>query len=55
MLKATFSLRSCEKLLDALEEDYKRRAPYMSYLLRSKQGLLASLSHLEQIRKKVER
>eukprot|EP00794_Sanderia_malayensis_P015998 gene15998-17609_t len=46
---------SCEKLLDALEEDYKKRSSYVSYLARSKQGLLATISHLEQVRRKVER
>lgn len=46
---------SHERLLDALAEDYKKRSPYISYLVRSKQGLLATLSHLEQLRKKIER
>jgi hypothetical protein len=33
----------------SLREDYKRRSPYLSYLVRCRQGLLTTLAHQERI------
>ena len=46
---------SCENLINELEKDYEERSKYISYLVRSKQGLLSIVSHLEQITSKLER
>lgn len=45
----------CEELLEALEADYSLRAPYLAYLIRSRQGLLATQAHVESIMEKVDR
>ncbi|XP_057289562.1 GTPase-activating protein and VPS9 domain-containing protein 1-like [Hydractinia symbiolongicarpus] len=46
---------SCEKLVQKLEEDYEQRSKYISYLTRSKQGLLSTICHLEQTTTKLQR
>jgi len=46
---------SCHNLVEKLEEDYSKRCKYVSYLIKSKQGLLSSISHIEQITAKMQR
>ncbi len=46
---------SSVKLFRALKEDYKKRTPYIAYLIRSRQGLLSALSYLERLLSRVEK
>ena len=41
-------------MIKALKEDYKRRAPYLSYLVRCRQGLLSTLAHLQRLLSRIE-
>ncbi|KAF8788397.1 GTPase-activating protein and VPS9 like protein [Argiope bruennichi] len=45
----------CQKLFKSLRDDYRKRAPYVAYLVRCRQGLLSTLSHLETLTERVER
>ena len=40
-----FDNEACRKLVRSLKEDYKRRSPYLAYLVKCRQGLLATLAH----------
>ncbi|GBN78346.1 Receptor-mediated endocytosis protein 6, partial [Araneus ventricosus] len=44
----------CQKLFKSLRDDYRKRAPYIAYLVRCRQGLLSTLSHLETLTERVE-
>ena len=46
---------SCQNLIEKLEEEYKQRAKYISYLTKCKQGLLSAISHIEQVTVKMGR
>ena len=35
-------------------EEYRRRSPYIAYLVRSRQGLLSSLANLERVTARLE-
>ena len=35
-------------------DEYRRRSPYIAYLVRSRQGLLSSLAHLEKVTARLE-
>ena len=52
-----FDSDGCRRLVRSLKEDYKNRSPYLSYLIRCRQGLLAALAHQERLlsRLRVER
>ena len=52
-LTIDFPLR-CKKLFDSLKEDLERRAPYIAYLVRCRQGLLSTLAHLERLSERVK-
>lgn len=45
---------SCLKLVRKLKEEYKRRSPYIGYLVKSRQGLLASLQTLNSLTLRME-
>ncbi|BES99564.1 GTPase activator activity [Nesidiocoris tenuis] len=45
----------CQKLIEALKEDYKKRKPYMYYLINCRQSLLCTLSHLHRLKERVKR
>ncbi|KAL2092669.1 hypothetical protein ACEWY4_012467 [Coilia grayii] len=47
--------RTCRKLLAAIADDYRKRAPYIAYLTRCRQGLQASQAHLERLLQRVLR
>uniref|UniRef100_A0A671KCT4 GTPase-activating protein and VPS9 domain-containing protein 1 n=1 Tax=Sinocyclocheilus anshuiensis TaxID=1608454 RepID=A0A671KCT4_9TELE len=47
--------RTCRKLLTAMAEDYRKRAPYIAYLTRCRQGLQTSQAHLERLLQRVLR
>lgn len=47
--------RTCRKLLSAIAEDYRKRAPYIAYLTRCRQGLQTSHAHLERLLQRVLR
>ncbi|XP_060787715.1 GTPase-activating protein and VPS9 domain-containing protein 1 isoform X5 [Neoarius graeffei] len=47
--------RTCRKLLTAIAEDYRKRAPYIAYLTRCRQGLQTSQAHLEKLLQRVLR
>ncbi|XP_047237107.1 GTPase-activating protein and VPS9 domain-containing protein 1 isoform X3 [Girardinichthys multiradiatus] len=50
-----FDTRTCRKLLAAIAEDYRKRAPYIAYLTRCRQGLQTSQAHLERLLQRVLR
>uniref|UniRef100_A0AAY4ET27 GTPase-activating protein and VPS9 domain-containing protein 1 n=1 Tax=Denticeps clupeoides TaxID=299321 RepID=A0AAY4ET27_9TELE len=50
-----YDSRSCRKLLAAIAEDYRKRAPYIAYLTRCRQGLQTSQAHLERLLQRVLR
>uniref|UniRef100_S4RQZ6 Uncharacterized protein n=1 Tax=Petromyzon marinus TaxID=7757 RepID=S4RQZ6_PETMA len=52
---ARFDNRTCRKLLVAIDDDYRRRAPYIAYLTRCRQGLQATQAHLERTLQRVQR
>ena len=41
--------KSCQQIFWSLREDYQRRAPFIAYLLKSKQSLLSMDAHLESL------
>lgn len=49
-----FDAIGCSKLFHSLQEDYKGRAPYLSYLIQCRQSLLSVLAHLERLANRVE-
>ena len=49
-----FDSDGCSKLFKSLQEDYKSRAPYLSYLIQCRQSLLSVLAHLERLANRVE-
>jgi len=49
-----FDKDDCAKLVRSLKEEYRRRSPYIAYLVRSRQGLLVSLATLEKISNRME-
>jgi len=49
-----FDQEGCAKLVRSLREEYRRRSPYIAYLVRSRQGLLVSLASLERISNRME-
>lgn len=49
-----FDSNGCTKLFKSLKEDYKNRAPYLSYLIQCRQSLLSVLAHLERLANRVE-
>lgn len=49
-----FDAVGCSKLFHSLQEDYKGRAPYLSYLIQCRQSLLSVLAHLERLANRVE-
>ncbi|KAK4017067.1 hypothetical protein OUZ56_032022 [Daphnia magna] len=49
-----FDADGCSKLFHSLKEDYKGRAPYLSYLIQCRQSLLSVLAHLERLGNRVE-
>uniref|UniRef100_A0A3Q2NPJ7 GTPase-activating protein and VPS9 domain-containing protein 1 n=1 Tax=Fundulus heteroclitus TaxID=8078 RepID=A0A3Q2NPJ7_FUNHE len=50
-----FDARTSRKLLAAIAEDYRKRAPYIAYLTRCRQGLQTSQAHLERLLQRVLR
>ena len=44
----------CTKLVRSLLDEYRRRSPYIAYLVRSRQGLLSSLAHMEKVTARLE-
>ncbi|XP_043914272.1 GTPase-activating protein and VPS9 domain-containing protein 1 isoform X1 [Protopterus annectens] len=50
-----FDNRTCQKLLDSIAEDYRKRAPYIAYLTRCRQGLQTTQAHLERLLQRVLR
>ncbi|XP_012876716.1 PREDICTED: GTPase-activating protein and VPS9 domain-containing protein 1 [Dipodomys ordii] len=50
-----FDSRTCRKLLASIAEDYRKRAPYIAYLTRCRQGLQTTQAHLERLLQRVLR
>ncbi|XP_076353746.1 GTPase activating protein and VPS9 domains 1 isoform X3 [Tachypleus tridentatus] len=50
-----FDNNGCQKLFRSLKEDYRRRAPYIAYLVRCRQGLLSTLAHLDALTSRIVR
>jgi hypothetical protein len=49
-----FDNEACRKLVRSLKEDYKRRSPYLAYLVKCRQGLLATLAHQRRLLQRME-
>jgi len=49
-----FDQEGCAKLVRSLRDEYRRRSPYIAYLVRSRQGLLVSLATLEKVSARLE-
>ncbi len=49
-----FDADGLRKLLRALKEDYRRRTPYLAYLVRCRQGLLSTLSQQQRLLSRME-
>ncbi|XP_053330225.1 GTPase-activating protein and VPS9 domain-containing protein 1 isoform X5 [Spea bombifrons] len=50
-----FDSRTCSKILASIAEDYRKRASYIAYLTRSRQGLQGTQAHLERMLQRVLR
>eukprot|EP00079_Xenopus_tropicalis_P038374 XP_017952145.1 PREDICTED: GTPase-activating protein and VPS9 domain-containing protein 1 isoform X7 [Xenopus tropicalis] len=50
-----FDSRSCSKILASIAEDYRKRASYIAYLTRCRQGLQTTQAHLERLLQRVLR
>ncbi|KAG8447834.1 hypothetical protein GDO86_015080 [Hymenochirus boettgeri] len=50
-----FDSRSCSKILASIAEDYRKRASYIAYLTRCRQGLQSTQAHLERLLQRVQR
>ncbi|XP_053551606.1 GTPase-activating protein and VPS9 domain-containing protein 1 isoform X3 [Bombina bombina] len=50
-----FDSRTCSKLLASIAEDYRKRASYIAYLTRCRQGLQTTQAHLERLLQRVLR
>ena len=48
------NFKSPLKLIASLREDYRRRSPYLGYLVRCRQGLLSSLSHQTRLVSRID-
>ncbi|KAK4303813.1 hypothetical protein Pmani_024199 [Petrolisthes manimaculis] len=44
-----FNTQGREQLVRSLTDDYRSRSPYVAYLVRSRQGLLTTIAHLEKL------
>ncbi|XP_050420096.1 GTPase-activating protein and VPS9 domain-containing protein 1 isoform X2 [Adelges cooleyi] len=49
-----FDTHGCQKLLSALKEDYKSRAPYITYLVRCRKTLLTSIAQLNRLLEQIK-
>ncbi|XP_014237256.1 receptor-mediated endocytosis protein 6 homolog isoform X1 [Trichogramma pretiosum] len=49
-----FNEDGCRKLFKSLGDDYQKRSPYIAYLIRSRQGLLSTLAHLDRLGERVK-
>ena len=49
-----FDSDGCRKLIQSLRDDYRRRSPYLSYLVRSRQGLLTTISYQQRLLTRME-
>ncbi|KAL3872160.1 hypothetical protein ACJMK2_040107 [Sinanodonta woodiana] len=50
-----FDTDGCKKLVRSLQEDYQGRSSYIAYLVRCKQGLLTTYSHLQRLLSRIKR
>ncbi|MEE6528279.1 hypothetical protein FKM82_030398, partial [Ascaphus truei] len=50
-----FDSRTCSKILVSIAEDYRKRASYIAYLTRCRQGLQSTQAHLERLLQRVLR
>ncbi|XP_018408804.1 PREDICTED: GTPase-activating protein and VPS9 domain-containing protein 1 [Nanorana parkeri] len=50
-----FDHRTCSKILTSIAEDYRKRASYIAYLTRCRQGLQSTQAHLERLLQRVLR
>ena len=54
MSNSSFAQESSSKLTRTLRDEYRRRAPYIAYLVRSRQGLLSSINTLQKLTANME-
>lgn len=48
-----FDAQGRGQLISCLRSDYQRRSPYVSYLVRSRQGLLTVLAHMDKLNDRI--
>ncbi|CAL4099243.1 unnamed protein product, partial [Meganyctiphanes norvegica] len=48
-----FDAQGRAQLVTSLRSDYQRRSPYVSYLVRSRQGLLTTLAHMDKLNDRI--
>ncbi|XP_047500303.1 GTPase-activating protein and VPS9 domain-containing protein 1-like isoform X1 [Penaeus chinensis] len=49
-----FDTQGRERLVRSLTEDYRSRSPYVAYLVRSRQGLLTTIAHLDKLLARID-
>ncbi|XP_063878825.1 GTPase-activating protein and VPS9 domain-containing protein 1-like isoform X2 [Scylla paramamosain] len=49
-----FDAKGREQLVRSLIDDYRTRSPYVAYLVRSRQGLLTTIAHLEKLLSRIK-
>ncbi|XP_043477081.1 GTPase-activating protein and VPS9 domain-containing protein 1 isoform X1 [Leptopilina heterotoma] len=49
-----FNDDGCRKLFRSLKDDYRKRSPYIAYLVRCRQGLLSTVAHLDRLSERVK-
>ncbi|XP_050544818.1 GTPase-activating protein and VPS9 domain-containing protein 1 [Daktulosphaira vitifoliae] len=49
-----FDTHGCQKLLSALKDDYKSRAPYITYLVKCRKTLLTSIAQLNRLLEQIK-
>ncbi|VVC30572.1 Hypothetical protein CINCED_3A019626 [Cinara cedri] len=49
-----FDTHGCQKLIGALKEDYKSRAPYITYLVKCRKTLLTSIAQLNRLLEQIK-
>ncbi|XP_033227479.1 GTPase-activating protein and VPS9 domain-containing protein 1 isoform X2 [Belonocnema kinseyi] len=49
-----FNDDGCRKLFKSLRDDYRKRSPYIAYLIRCRQGLLSTVAHLDRLTERLK-
>ncbi|XP_047101988.1 GTPase-activating protein and VPS9 domain-containing protein 1 isoform X3 [Schistocerca piceifrons] len=49
-----FDEEGCRRLFRSLREDYRKRSPYIAYLIKCRQSLLSTLTHVRRLRGRIQ-